>query len=105
MERNAIFIWFSTKTLKNFQNVAEFANAIKKNTIRLKEIGVTDLHSWISTTWLLHKLFSEYNGFKMMLNNNEYINESEGEIKEQDFDCVLEQLLSISKNSTVLHNS
>ena len=98
LQRDAIFIWLSTKTLDDFQGIAEFANAIKKDATRLKEIGITDLPSWIYTTWLLHGLSSEYNGFKMMLNNNQRAIESEGEMKELDFDSVLEQLLSMSKD-------
>ena len=105
LERDAIFIRLSTKTLDDFQGVAEFANAIKKDATRLKEIGVTDLPSWIYTTWLLHGLSSEYNGFKMMLANNQRANESEGDKRELDFDSVLEQLLSMSKDSPSPHDS
>ena len=43
LERDAIFIQLSTKTLKDFQGVAEFANTIKQDATQLKEIGVTDL--------------------------------------------------------------
>lgn len=39
LERDAPFIRLSTKTLEDFQGVAEFANAIKKDAKRLKEIG------------------------------------------------------------------
>ncbi len=99
LERDAIFIRLSTKTLDIFQGIAEFANAIKKDATRLKKVGITDLPSWIYTKWLLHGLSSEYNGFKMMLNNNQRATESEREKKELDFDSVLEQLFSISKDS------
>ncbi len=99
LERNMIFIRLSTKTLDDFQVIAEFANAIKKDATRLKEIGITDLPSWIFTTWLLHELSSEYNRFKMMLNNNQCEPKSEGEKKELDFDSVLKQLLGMSKDS------
>ncbi len=99
LERDAIFIRLSTKTLDDFQGMAEFTTAIKKNATRLKEIGITDLRSWIYTTWLLHGLSFEYNVFKMMLNNNQRATESEGEKKELDFDSVLEQLLNMSKDS------
>ncbi len=99
LERDAIFIRLSTKTLDDLQGIAEFANAIKKHAIWLKEIGITDLPSWIYTTWLLHGLSSEYNGFKIMLNNNQRATESEGEKIELDFDSVLKQLLSMSKDS------
>ena len=81
LERDAIFIRLSTKTLDIFQGIAEFANAIKKDATRLKKVGITDLPSWIYTKWLLHGLSSEYNGFKMMLNNNQRATESEGEKK------------------------
>lgn len=43
LELNATFIRLSTKTLEDLQGVAEFANAIKKDAKRLKEIGITDL--------------------------------------------------------------
>lgn len=71
LERDAAFIRLSTKTLEDFQGVAEFANAIKKDAKRLKEIGLTDLPSWIYATWLLHGLSSGYDGFKIMLNNKQ----------------------------------
>lgn len=70
LDCNTIFIQLLTKTLKDFQGVAEFANVIKKDATRLKKIGVTDLPIWIYKTWLLHRLSSEYNGFKMVLKNN-----------------------------------
>ncbi len=98
LEHDAIFILLSIKTLDDFQGIAEFANAIKKDVIRLKEIGITDLPSRIYTRWLLHGLSSKYNGFKMMLNNNQRATESEGGKKELDFDSALEQLLSLSKD-------
>ena len=104
LECNVIFIRLSIKTLDDFKRVAKFTNTIKKGATRLKEIGVTDLPSWIYRTWLLHGLSSEYNGFKMMLTNNQRTNKSEGDKKELDFDSVLEQLLSISKNSISLHD-
>ena len=105
LERDAIFIRLSTKTLDNFQGIAKFANAIKKNAIRLKEIGITDLSSWIYTTWLLHGLFPEYDGFKMMLNNNQRATESKGEKRKLNFDSVLEQLLSMGKDSPMRNNA
>lgn len=105
LERDTIFIRPSTKAIEDFQRIAEFANAIKKDATRLKEIGITDLPSWINTTWLLHELSSEYNGVKMMLNNNQRAIESRREKKELDFDSVLEQLLSMSKDSLALHDS
>lgn len=78
LKRDAIFIRPSTKTLEDFQRVAEFANAIKKDAKRLKVIGITDLPSWIYATWLLHGLSSGCDGFKTMLNNNQRATESEG---------------------------
>ena len=39
IERDAIFIRLSTQTLYDFANVAEFADNIKRNSTRLKEIG------------------------------------------------------------------
>lgn len=51
--------------------ISKFANAIKKGAKRLKEIGLTDLPSWIYATWLLHGLSSGYDGFKIMLNNKQ----------------------------------
>ena len=100
LERDAIFIRLSTKTHDDFQGIAKFANAIKKNAIRLKEIGITDLPSWIYTTWLLHRLSPKYDGFKMMLNNNQRATKSEGEKRELNFDSVLEQLLGMGKDSS-----
>lgn len=66
---------------------------------------VTDLPSWIYTTSFLHKLSSKYNRFKIMLNNNQYANKFENKIKELNFDSVLKQLLSMSKNLIAHHNS
>lgn len=45
LKRNAIFIRPFTKAIENFQRSVKFANAIKKDAIWLKKIGITDLHS------------------------------------------------------------
>lgn len=66
LERDAIFIRLSTKTLGDFQGVAEFANAIKKIYMP-REIRITNLPSWIYLNWLLHGLSSKCNCFKMIL--------------------------------------
>ena len=40
MEHNAIFICLSFQTASDFSNVAQFADSLKRNCTRLKEIGV-----------------------------------------------------------------
>ena len=50
IERNSIFIRLSTKTLSDFDDVAQFADNIKRNFIRLEEIGTTDVANWMYTT-------------------------------------------------------
>ena len=70
MERNAIFIQLSTQTASDFSNIAQFANSLKRDCTRLKEIGTKDIPDWQFTTWLLHGLDSKYDSFCMMLNNS-----------------------------------
>ena len=70
MERNAIFIRLSTQTALDFSNVAQFADSLKRNCTRLKEIGTKDVLDKEFTSWLLHDLDSEYDSFCMMLNNS-----------------------------------
>lgn len=43
IKRDAIFIRLSTQTMSDFANVAEFADNIKRNSTRLREIGTTDV--------------------------------------------------------------
>ena len=67
IERDSIFIRLSIQTLSDFADVAQFADNIKRNSIRLKEIGTTDLPNWIYITWLLNGLDSDYDSFRMIL--------------------------------------
>ena len=78
IERNTIFMRLSTQTLSDFDNVAQFADTIKRNSIRLKEIGTTDVPDWMYTTWFLHGLSSEYDSFRMMLTNNRKAAQAKG---------------------------
>ena len=43
IECDSIFIGLSTQTLSDFDDVAQFADNIKQNSIRLKEIGTKDV--------------------------------------------------------------
>ncbi len=70
IERDSIFICLSTQTLSDFDDVAQFADNIKRNSIRLKEIGNKDVPDWMYNTWFLHGLSSEYDFFRIMLTNN-----------------------------------
>ncbi len=46
MEHNAIFIQLSTQTASDFSNVAQFADSLKCDCTRLKEIGTKDVPDW-----------------------------------------------------------
>ncbi len=50
IECDSIFICLSTQWLSNFDDVVQFADNIKQNSIRLKEIGSKDVPGWIYTT-------------------------------------------------------
>ena len=50
IERNKIFMRLSTQTLSDFDDVAQFADTIKRNSIRLNEIDTTDVADWMYTT-------------------------------------------------------
>ena len=96
IERDAILIRLSSKTSSNFDDVAQFVDSLKRNSTRLKEIGTTDVPSWMFTTWLLHGLSSKYDSFRMMLNNNRKASEQSQKTKvEPDFDSILEQILNL----------
>lgn len=45
IERDTILMRLSTQTLSDFENVAQFADSIKRDSIRLKEIGTSDVLS------------------------------------------------------------
>lgn len=95
IERDSIFIRLSTQTLSDFADVAEFADNIKRNSTRLKEIGTTDVPNWMYTTWLLNGLDSDYDSFRMMLTNNRKADQAKGIKTEPDFDSILEQILNL----------
>lgn len=63
MERDTILIRLSSKTASDFENVAHFADSLKLDSIRLKEIGTKDVPDWMFTSWLLRGLTSEYDSF------------------------------------------
>ena len=50
IERDSIFIRFSTQTLSDFDNVAQFVDNIKRNFTWLKEIGTKDVPDCMYTT-------------------------------------------------------
>ena len=95
MERKAIFIQLSIQTASNFSNIAQFADKLKRNCIRLKEIGTTDVPDWQFTTWLLHGLDSKYDFFCMMLNNSRTVNQAKRLKTKPRFDFILEQILNL----------
>ena len=101
IERDSIFIRLSTQTLSDFADVAEFADNIKRNSIRLKEIGTTDVPNWMYTTWLLNGLDSDYDSFRMMLTNNRKAEQAKGIKTEPDFDTILEQILNLDTQKKV----
>lgn len=92
MERDAILIRLSSRTASDFSNVAEFADSLKRDCTRLKEIGTKDVPDWMFTTWLLHGLDSEYDSFRMMLNNSRKADQAKGVKFEPGFDFILEQI-------------
>ena len=49
IERDSIFIRLSTQTLSDFDDVAQFADNIKRNSIRFKEIGTKEVPDWMYT--------------------------------------------------------
>lgn len=69
--------------------ITKFANVIKKNATWLKKIGIIDLPIWIYIICLLHGLFFENNGFKIMLANNQCVNKFKDKKKELNFDFEL----------------
>ena len=101
IERDSVFIRLSTQTLSDFSDVAEFADNIKRNSTRLKEIGTTDVPNWMYTTWLLNGLDSGYDSFRMMLTNNRKADQARGSKTELDFDSILEQILNLDTQKKV----
>ena len=95
MERDTILIRLSSKTASDFEDVAHFAASLKRDSTRLKEIGITDVPDWMFTTWLLQGLTSEYDSFRMMLNYNRKAAQAKGKKTEPDFDSILEQILNL----------
>ena len=105
MERDAIPIRLSSKTssdlVSDFDDIAQFVHNLKRDSTRLEEIGTTDVPSWMFTTWLLHGLSSEYDSFRMMLNNNRKDSEQSKKTKDEpDFDSILEQILNLDTRKT-----
>lgn len=90
VERDAIFIRLSSQTASDFSTVAQFADSLKRDCTRLKEIGTKDVPDWMFTTWLLHGLDSEYNSFRMMLNSSRKADQARGIKTEPGFDFILE---------------
>ena len=101
IERDSISIRLSTQTLSDFDDVAQFADNIKRNSIRLKEIGTKDVPNWMYTTWFLHGLSSEYDSFRMMLTNKRKADQAKGAKTEPEFDSILEQVLSLDTQKKV----
>ena len=101
IKRDSIFIRLSTQTLSDFAYVAEFADNIKRNSTRLKEIGTTDVPNWMYTTWLLNALDSNYDSFQIMLTNNRKADQARGTKTELSFDSILEQILNLDTQKKV----
>ena len=95
MERDAIFIQLSTQIVSDFGNISQFADSLKRDCTRLKEIGTKDVPDWQFTTWLLHGLDSEYDSFRMMLNNSRKADQAKGLKTKTGFDFILEQILNL----------
>lgn len=95
VERDEIFIRLSSQTASDFHDVAQFANSLKRDSARLKEIGTKDVPDWMFTTWLLHGLDSEYDSFRMMLNTSRMAEQAIGTMCEPGFDFILEQILAL----------
>lgn len=95
IERNTIFIQLSTQTASNFSNVAQFADNLKCNCTCLNEIGTKDVPDWQFTTWLLYGLDSEYDSFRIMLNNSRKADQAKRLKTKPDFDFILEQILNL----------
>ena len=95
IERDAIFICLSTQTSLDFANVTVFADNIKRNLTRLKEIGTKNVPDWMYTTWFLNGLDSEYDSFRMKLTNNRKADQAKGTKKKPEFDSILERVLSL----------
>lgn len=47
------------------------------------------------TTWLLYGLDSEYDSFRMMLNNSRKAKQAKGTKSNPKFDVILEQILNL----------
>lgn len=90
MKRNTILIRLSSKTVSNFDNIAYFADSLKRNSTRLKEIGTKDVPDWMFTTWLLNGLSSKYDSFRMMLTNNRKANQAKEKKTKVEFDFILQ---------------
>lgn len=101
IERDSIFTRLSTETLSDFDDFAQFADNMKRNSIRLREIRTKDVPGWMYTTWFLHGLSSEYDSFRMMLTNNRKADQAEGIKAELEFDPILEQVLSLDTQKKV----
>ncbi len=95
IKRDSIFIRLFTQTLSDFDDVAQFTDNIKRNSIWLKEIGTNDVPDLMYTTWFLHVLSSEYDSSRMMLTNNIKTDLAKGVKTEPEFDSILEQVLSL----------
>lgn len=50
MGRDAILIRLSSRTASDFSNVSQFADSLKRDCTRLKEIGTKNVPDWIFTT-------------------------------------------------------
>ena len=101
IERDSIFIRLSTQTLSDFDDVAQFADNIKRNSIRLKEIGTKDVPDWMYIMWFLHDLCSEYDSFRMMLTNNRKADQAKRVKTKPEFDSILEQVFSLDTQKKV----
>ncbi len=95
MERDAIFIRLSSRTALDFNNITQFADSLKSNCTRLKEIATKDVPDWMLTKLLLHGLDSEYDSFCMMPNNSCKAEQAKKVKSEPGFDFILEQILNL----------
>lgn len=90
IKRDAIFICFCTQTLLDFDDVAQIADNIKRNSTQLKEIDIKDSPNWKYTTWFLYGLSCKYDSFCMMFTNNTKTDQVRGAKENLKFDFILE---------------
>ncbi len=95
IERDTILIRLSPWTFSDFSNVAQFAESLKCHCKCSKRTGTKDVLDWIFTIWVLHGLDSEYDFFRIMLNNSRKAEQANRVKSEPGFDFILRQILNL----------